>query len=124
MCSYNRLNGVQACESAALLSDLKGSGFDGFVVPDFIFAGQDPLAATLAGLDVPAIGDAARAHGRDVHVRPGARSPPGRHRPPHALRDVRLGRVRRPARSRGRERPHARAQGAGDAGLDGREWCC
>jgi beta-glucosidase len=56
MCSYNRLNGPQACESAALLSELKASGFDGFVAPDFIFAVKDPLAATLAGLDVPALG--------------------------------------------------------------------
>jgi beta-glucosidase len=56
MCSYNRLNGPQTCESSALLSDLKASGFDGFVAPDFIFAVKDPLAATLAGLDVPALG--------------------------------------------------------------------
>jgi beta-glucosidase len=56
MCSYNRLNGPQTCESAGLLSDLKASGFDGFVAPDFIFAVKDPLAATLAGLDVPALG--------------------------------------------------------------------
>jgi beta-glucosidase len=56
MCSYNRLNGPQTCESPALLSDLKASGFDGFVVPDFIFAVKDPLAATLAGVDVPALG--------------------------------------------------------------------
>jgi beta-glucosidase len=58
MCSYNRLNGPQACESAALLSDLKASGFDGFVAPDFIFAVKDSLAATLAGLDVPALSGA------------------------------------------------------------------
>ncbi len=56
MCSYNRLNGPQTCESPGLLSDLKASGFDGFVAPDFIFAVKDPLAATLAGLDVPALG--------------------------------------------------------------------
>jgi beta-glucosidase len=56
MCSYNRLNGPQTCESSALLSDLKASGFNGFVAPDFIFAVKDPLAATLAGLDVPALG--------------------------------------------------------------------
>ncbi len=56
MCSYNRLNGPQTCESSALLSDLKASGFNGFVVPDFIFAVRDPLAATLAGVDVPALG--------------------------------------------------------------------
>jgi beta-glucosidase len=58
MCSYNRLNGPQTCQSPALLSDLKASGFDGFVAPDFIFAVKDPLAATLAGLDVPALGGA------------------------------------------------------------------
>jgi beta-glucosidase len=56
MCSYNRLNGPQTCESPGLLSDLEASGFDGFVAPDFIFAVKDPLAATLAGLDVPALG--------------------------------------------------------------------
>jgi beta-glucosidase len=56
MCSYNRLNGPQTCESPALLADLKASGFAGFVVPDFIFAVRDPLAATLAGVDVPALG--------------------------------------------------------------------
>ena len=55
MCSYNRLNGPQTCESAALLGDLKASGFAGFVVPDFIFAVHDGLAAALAGVDVPAI---------------------------------------------------------------------
>ena len=58
MCSYNRLNGPQTCESPALLSDLKASGFLGFVVPDFGLAVRDPLAATLAGVDVPALGGA------------------------------------------------------------------
>jgi beta-glucosidase len=56
MCSYNRLNGPQTCESSALLSDLKASGFNGFVVPDFGFAVRDPLDATLAGVDLPALG--------------------------------------------------------------------
>ncbi|HEY7621455.1 MAG TPA: glycoside hydrolase family 3 C-terminal domain-containing protein [Solirubrobacteraceae bacterium] len=56
MCSYNRLNGPQTCEDSALLSDLKASGFNGFVAPDFLFAVKDPLAATLAGLDLPALG--------------------------------------------------------------------
>jgi beta-glucosidase len=55
MCSYNRLNGPQTCESAELLGDMKASGFAGFVVPDFIFAVHDGLAAALAGVDVPAI---------------------------------------------------------------------
>ena len=56
MCSYNRVNGLQTCESPAMLDDLKSSGFQGFVVPDFGFAVRDPLAATLAGVDVPALG--------------------------------------------------------------------
>jgi beta-glucosidase len=56
MCSYNRVNGPQTCESAALLADLKASGFQGAVVPDFGFAVRDPLAATLAGVDIPALG--------------------------------------------------------------------
>src|SRR3954449_8348728 len=55
MCSYNRLNGPQTCESPGLLGDLKASGFAGFVVPDFIFAVRDPLAATLAGVDLPGL---------------------------------------------------------------------
>ena len=45
---------------------------------------------------------AGRAHGRDVHLGPGAGRAPGRHRPAHAVRDVRLGRLRRPARAGGR----------------------
>src|SRR4051794_3911084 len=65
MCSYNRLNGPQTCESPALLSDLKASGFAGFVVPDFIFAVRDPLAATLAGVDVPGL---AGASGRTAEM--------------------------------------------------------
>ena len=120
MCSYNRLNGPQTCESSALLSDLKASGFDGFVAPDFIFAVKDPLAATLAGLDVPALGGAG---GRTAAMFTSGQVPrraAGRHRPAHALRDVRLGRLRRPARAGGRERQHARAPGAGDAGVGSR----
>jgi beta-glucosidase len=65
MCSYNRLNGPQTCESAALLGDLKASGFAGFVVPDFIFAVRDVLAATLAGVDLPGL---AGASGRTAEM--------------------------------------------------------
>src|SRR4051795_5786152 len=65
MCSYNRLNGPQTCESPGLLSDLKASGFDGFVVPDFIFAVRDSLAATRAGVDVPGL---AGASGRTAEM--------------------------------------------------------
>ena len=104
MCSYNRLNGPQTCESSALLSDLKASGFNGFVVPDFIFAVRDPLAATLAGVDVPALGGPG---GRTAEMFTSGQVPggaPGRHRPPHAVRDLRLRRVRQPARARRRRR--------------------
>ncbi len=56
MCSYNRVHGAQTCESPAVLGDLKsGIGFKGFVVPDFIFAVRNPLAATVAGVDEPAL---------------------------------------------------------------------
>ena len=42
-----------------MLGDLKsGIGFPGFVVPDFGFALRDPLAATLAGTDLPALSGA------------------------------------------------------------------
>ncbi len=54
MCSYNRVNGQQTCESPFVLDPLKSS-FPGFVVPDFLFAVRDPLAATLAGMDMPAL---------------------------------------------------------------------
>src|SRR3954452_11500886 len=65
MCSYNRLNGPQTCESPGLLSDLKASGSAGFVVPAFIFAVRDPLAATLAGVDLPGL---AGASGRTAEM--------------------------------------------------------
>jgi beta-glucosidase len=56
MCSYNRVNGPQTCESPALLGDLKRTLVDGYVVPDFGFAVRDPLAAANAGVDLPALG--------------------------------------------------------------------
>ncbi len=56
MCSYNRVNGTQTCESTALLDTLKHDwGFNGFVVPDFAFAVRDGLAAANAGVDFPAL---------------------------------------------------------------------
>src|SRR3954454_6935437 len=77
MCSYNRLNGPLTCESPALLSDLKASGFNGFVVPDFIFAVKDPLAATLAGVDVPSL-PATGAGGRTAAMFTSGQVPPSR----------------------------------------------
>ena len=56
MCSYNQINGLPSCQNPATLGDIKqGSGFRGFVVPDFGFAVRDPVAAALAGVDLPAL---------------------------------------------------------------------
>jgi len=56
MCSYNQINGLPSCQNPATLGDLKqGGGLGGFVVPDFGFAVRDPLAAALAGVDLPAL---------------------------------------------------------------------
>ena len=80
MCSYNRVNGTQTCESKALLDTLKHDwGFNGFVVPDFAFAVRDGLAAANAGVDFPALpGDftGGTAHAGDVHVGPDHGRPP------------------------------------------------
>jgi len=56
MCSYNQINGEPSCQNPTTLGDLKnGTGFNGFVVPDFGFAVRDPLAAAKAGVDLPAL---------------------------------------------------------------------
>jgi beta-glucosidase len=53
MCSYNKVNGVYACENPALDSVLRGEWrFDGFVVSDWYFAHRSTLAAARTGLDV------------------------------------------------------------------------
>ena len=120
MCSYNRLNGPQTCESPGLLSDLKASGFDGFVAPDFIFAVKDPLAATLAGLDVPALGGPG---GRTAAMFTSGQVPAARlddivRRTLFAMFDS--GAFDDPLGPGGRQRQHARAPGAGDEGVGGR----
>jgi beta-glucosidase len=52
MCSYNRINGVYACENPYTLGALKKDwGFKGFVVSDW-GATQSTKAAAMAGLDV------------------------------------------------------------------------
>ena len=53
MCSYNRINGVYACENGPMLNTiLKGEfGFDGFVVSDWNGT-HSTKAAALAGLDM------------------------------------------------------------------------
>jgi beta-glucosidase len=56
MCSYNQINGLPSCQNPGTLGDIKnGTGFDGFVVPDFGFAVRDPVAAARAGVDLPAL---------------------------------------------------------------------
>ena len=56
MCSYNQINGLPSCENPTTLGDLKnGGGLKGFVVPDFGFAVRDPVAAALAGVDLPGL---------------------------------------------------------------------
>ncbi|HYQ01135.1 MAG TPA: glycoside hydrolase family 3 C-terminal domain-containing protein [Polyangiaceae bacterium] len=52
MCSYNRLNGVYACEHPSALADLKaGMGFSGWVMSDWS-AAQSTVASANAGLDM------------------------------------------------------------------------
>jgi beta-glucosidase len=56
MCSYNQINGEPSCQNPTTLGDLEnGTGFNGFVVPDFGFAVRDPVAAANAGVDLPAL---------------------------------------------------------------------
>ena len=102
MCSYNRLNGPQTCESPALLSDLKASGFAGLRGARLHLRRQGPARRDARGPRRPRARRGGRAHGRHVHLGPGAARAAGRHRPAHAVRDVRLGRLRRPARAGGR----------------------
>ena len=73
-------------EPAPLIEALKGTGWNGFVVPDFGLAVRDPLAATLAGVDVPALGGAG---GRTAEMFTSGQVLAGaarRHRAPHPLR--------------------------------------
>jgi beta-glucosidase len=56
MGSYNRLNGIYACQNPRILRTLKEDwGWDGFVAPDFNHAVRDPVAAANAGLDIPGL---------------------------------------------------------------------
>lgn len=58
--SYNRLNGVYACESAELWAVPRREwGFDGVTIPDFLFAVRDAAAALEAGLDVAGLDEIA-----------------------------------------------------------------
>jgi beta-glucosidase len=56
MGSYNRVNGEYVCQSERLLSvPKKDWSWPGFVVPDFIYAVRDDVAAALAGVDIGAL---------------------------------------------------------------------
>ena len=57
MGSYNRLNGVYACQHPGIFRTLKQDwDWEGFVAPDFLHAVRDPVAAANAGLDIPGLG--------------------------------------------------------------------
>ena len=59
MGSYNRLNGIYACQHSGIRRTLNDEwGWSGFVAPDFLHAVRDPVAAANGGLDLPGLGDA------------------------------------------------------------------
>jgi beta-glucosidase len=51
MCSYNRINGLPACQNPTTLGQLRGWGLRGFVGPDAGLAIRDSVAAARAGVD-------------------------------------------------------------------------
>ncbi len=51
MCAYNQINGEFSCDNAWLLAHLREWGFDGYIVPDAVFAQRSALAAAKAGVD-------------------------------------------------------------------------
>lgn len=51
MCAYDQVNGQFSCNNAWLLGNLRGWGFDGYIVPDAAFAQRSVLAAARAGVD-------------------------------------------------------------------------
>lgn len=56
MGSYNRLNGEYACQNHWLIDLAKEErNWPGCVVPDFLFAVRNPVAAALAGVDIPGL---------------------------------------------------------------------
>jgi beta-glucosidase len=56
MGSYNRINGDYACQSRWLIDLVKeDAAWPGCLVPDFMFAVRDPVAAAIAGTDIPGL---------------------------------------------------------------------
>jgi beta-glucosidase len=58
MCSYNKVNGLYACENPTLLTDILRNrwGFDGFVVSDY-GANHSTVASLKAGMDAEFLND-------------------------------------------------------------------
>ena len=121
MCSYNQINGLPSCQNPTTLGDLKqGDGFQGFVVPDFGFAVRDPMAAALAGVDLPPLPGLRRPDRRDFTSGqiPAARLDDIDRRILFAIFDS--GRVRQPAPDHALDRGvHAAAPAGGDPGRRG-----
>lgn len=51
MCAYNQINGRFSCNDPELLGQLRQWGFDGYIVPDAIYAQRSVAAAAKAGVD-------------------------------------------------------------------------
>ena len=51
MCAYNQVNGVFSCNNRWMLDQLRGWGFDGYIVPDAFYALRSTEAAARAGVD-------------------------------------------------------------------------
>ncbi|MFI7135150.1 glycoside hydrolase family 3 protein [Nonomuraea sp. NPDC050153] len=65
MCSYNQVNGLQACQNKKLLDDLKKQ-FGGIVTPDFGQAVRDQAAAANAGVDLPQYDQGSGGRTKDI----------------------------------------------------------
>jgi len=66
MCSYNQVNGQQACQNPQLLGDLK-SQFKGLVIPDYLAAQRDAVLAAIAGVDIAGFDDGNQQRTADMY---------------------------------------------------------
>lgn len=67
MCAYNRVNGLPACQNKQLLDSLRDA-FDGLIIPDFLVAQRDPVAAALAGVDIAGFDGGNQQRTRDMYL--------------------------------------------------------
>src|SRR5579859_2482481 len=51
MCAYNQVNGTFSCNNQWMIDQLRGWGFDGYIVPDAGYALRSTEAAARAGVD-------------------------------------------------------------------------